>query len=70
MDLAVIESIVTFALSAVVTIVCLTFLARTFFRGRAPETDGEALRRTDLLWTAVPVLLLITLLGGVVAHID
>jgi hypothetical protein len=69
MDLEVIESVVTFALSAVASIVSLTSLARTVVRGRLPETDGEALRRTDLLWTAVPVLLLIALLGGVLAHI-
>lgn len=69
MDLTVIESVLTFALSVVASVLSLASLARIVARGRFPETDGEALRRTDLLWTAVPVLLLITLLGGVVAHI-
>jgi hypothetical protein len=69
MDLAAIETIVTFALSAVASIVSLASLARIVARGRFAEAGGEELRRTDLLWTAVPVLLLVTLLGGVLAHV-
>jgi len=69
MDLTAIESFVTFALSGVASIVSLVSIARIVGQGRSTEARSETLRRTDLLWTAVPVLLLVTLLGGVLAHI-
>jgi hypothetical protein len=69
MDLTAIESFVAFALSGVASLVSLASIVRIVVQGRSTEAWSETLRRTDLLWTAVPILLLITLLGGVLAHI-
>ena len=66
MDFAAFEGSVALALACAATVVGAVSLIRIFSRGDPLDASDARLRRTDLLWTAVPVLLLLGLLLGVV----
>jgi len=69
MDFAAFEGSVALALACAATVVGAASVIRTLSGGAFPDAGAERLRRTDLLWTAVPVILLLALLVGVVARL-
>jgi hypothetical protein len=68
MDFAAVERSVAIALAGAASAVGTASLIRILTGGRRTDPRDETLRRTDILWTAVPVLLLLALLGGVLLH--
>jgi hypothetical protein len=66
MDFAAFEGSVALALACAATVVGVVSLARTLSGAPAHDAGDKRLRRTDLVWTAVPVLLLFSLLLGVI----
>ena len=64
MDLVAVEKSITLTLAVVASALAAASLIRILARGPYADPEHERLRRTDLLWTAVPVLLLGCLLGA------
>ena len=69
MDFAAFEGSVALALACAAAVVGVASWVRTLAGGRSLDAADERLRRADLLWTAVPVVLLLALLVGVVARL-
>jgi hypothetical protein len=66
MDLSVAEGVLALGLGGFASIASAIWLARVSGQPRSSDPRQEMLRRTDVVWTAVPTLLLLLLLGGVV----